>query len=74
MSAQGCTNCNGQGCGMCCGGKWKHKRWARHAGGNCGGLWVVGWMFTIAFLKLSFWKSLLAIIVWPYFLGGFFAR
>jgi hypothetical protein len=26
-------------------------------------------MFTIAFAKLIWWKALLALIVWPYFLG-----
>jgi hypothetical protein len=34
-----------------------------------GTLWCAGWLFTIAFAKLSLGKALLAIIVWPYFLG-----
>ncbi len=34
-----------------------------------GSLWFVGWLFTIGFLRLRFWKGVLAIIVWPYFLG-----
>ena len=34
-----------------------------------GGLWFIGWLFTIGYLKLSFGKGLLAIIVWPYYLG-----
>ena len=34
-----------------------------------GGLWVAAWLFTIGFLKLTFWKGVLAIILWPYFLG-----
>jgi uncharacterized membrane protein len=38
-----------------------------------GGLWVVAWLFTIGFLKLSFWKGVLAVILWPYYLGVFFA-
>lgn len=33
--------------------------------------WFAGWLFTIGFLKLSFWKAVLAIIVWPYFIGVF---
>lgn len=33
--------------------------------------WVAGWLFTIGFLKLSFWKGLLAIIIWPYYIGDF---
>ncbi len=34
-----------------------------------GFLWFAGWLFTIAFAKLVWWKALLALIVWPYFLG-----
>ena len=34
-----------------------------------GTLWFGGWMFTIGFAHLSFWKGVLALIVWPYFLG-----
>jgi hypothetical protein len=70
----------GKGGGACekcgCNGKWHHKQWKRHGGrgGMCGGMWFVGWLFTIGFLKLAFWKGLLALIVWPYFLGVFFAR
>ncbi|MFZ2484452.1 MAG: hypothetical protein WAX80_02405 [Minisyncoccia bacterium] len=38
-----------------------------------GGLWIIGWLFTIGFLKLTFSKGLLALILWPYYLGSFFA-
>jgi len=38
-----------------------------------GALWVIGWLFTIGFLHLSFGKGVLAIILWPYYLGLFFA-
>ena len=38
----------------------------------CGGLWFVGWLFTLGFLKLAFWKGVLAIILWPYYLGDYF--
>ena len=34
-----------------------------------GPIWYIGWLFTVAFAKLSFWKALLALVVWPYFLG-----
>lgn len=34
-----------------------------------GGLWLVGWMFTIGYLHLTFWQAVLAIIIWPYDLG-----
>jgi hypothetical protein len=33
-------------------------------------LWVAGWLFTIGFLKLTFWKGVLAVIVWPYYVGA----
>lgn len=31
--------------------------------------WCAGWLFTIGFLDLAFWKGLLAIILWPYYIG-----
>ena len=37
-------------------------------------LWLVGWLFTIGFLQLPFWKGVLALIVWPYYLGEAFSR
>ena len=38
-----------------------------------GGVWFGGWLFTIGFLKLSFFKGVLALLVWPYYLGDYFA-
>ena len=40
---------------------------------SLGVLWFIGWLFTIGFLKLGFWKGALALLVWPYFLGVHFA-
>jgi len=37
-----------------------------------GAIWIIGWLFTIGFLHLSFGKGLLAVIIWPYYLGNFF--
>ncbi|MEK7063460.1 MAG: hypothetical protein AAB955_02070 [Patescibacteria group bacterium] len=37
------------------------------------GIWVIGWLFTIGYLKLAFWNGVLAVIVWPYFLGVSFS-
>jgi hypothetical protein len=34
-----------------------------------GMVWFAGWLFTIGYLKLAFWKGVLGLIVWPYFLG-----
>lgn len=35
--------------------------------------WIAGWLFTIGYLGLTFMQGLLAIIIWPYYLGAFFA-
>jgi hypothetical protein len=40
---------------------------------SIGLLWMAGWLFTIGYLKLTFWKGVLAILVWPYYLGVSFA-
>ena len=42
----------------------------QHSG--LGVLWFIGWLFTIGFLKLGFWKGVLALLIWPYFLGAEF--
>ncbi len=38
-------------------------------GSMVGVVWSIGWMFTIAFAKLIWWKAILALVIWPYFLG-----
>ena len=32
-------------------------------------VWFAGWLFTIGFLELSFWKGVFALLVWPYYIG-----
>jgi hypothetical protein len=32
--------------------------------------WFAGWLFTIAFAKLIWWKAVLALLLWPYYLGA----
>jgi hypothetical protein len=39
-----------------------------------GPIWFIGWLFSIGYLKLAFWKGVLALIVWPYYLGSFFHK
>jgi hypothetical protein len=39
--------------------------------GAKGVIWFIGWLFTIGFLQLSFGQGILAIIIWPYYLGNF---
>jgi len=38
-----------------------------------GMVWFAAWLFTIGFLHLSFWRGLLAILLWPYYLGLHFS-
>ena len=38
--------------------------------GLVGPLWMIGWLFTIGFAGLSFGKGLLALALWPYYLGS----
>ena len=34
-----------------------------------GGLWFIGWLFTIGFAQLSLGQAIIAVIGWSYFLG-----
>lgn len=34
-----------------------------------GSVWFAAWLFTIGFLHLSFWKGVLALVLWPYYIG-----
>ncbi len=38
-----------------------------------GAMWLAAWLFTIGFLHLGFWKGVLAIVLWAYFLGVHFS-
>lgn len=35
--------------------------------------WFGAWLFTLGFLHLPFWKGVLAILLWPYYLGTTFS-
>jgi hypothetical protein len=38
--------------------------------GTLGGVvWFIGWLFTIGFAELVWWKILFGIVVWPLYLG-----
>ena len=52
----------------------KVKCRSHHAGGLMGSVWLIGWLFTVGFLKLAFWKGVLALFIWPYYLGAFFHK
>ena len=34
---------------------------------------VVAWMFAIGFVHLDFWRGVLAVLLWPYYLGMLFS-
>ena len=36
-------------------------------------LWFLGWLFTIGYLRLTFWKAVFAIVLWPYYIGVAFS-
>lgn len=38
--------------------------------GGLGIVWFAGWLFTIGYLDLSFWRGVLALVIWPYDLGA----
>ncbi len=53
------------------------KRWYHCMKGDHGSpasavcaIWFIGWLFTIGYASLVWWKILLAIVIWPYFLGS----
>jgi hypothetical protein len=39
------------------------------AGALIGPVWVIGWLFTIGYAKLLWWQAIIALILWPYYLG-----
>lgn len=36
---------------------------------SLGAIWLIGWLFTISFAKLVWWKAILGLLLWPYYLG-----
>ena len=39
------------------------------SGALAGIVWPIGWLFTIGFCHLHAVKALLALVLWPYYLG-----
>jgi hypothetical protein len=37
---------------------------------SLGLIWCAGWLFTIGYLKLTFWQGVLAVLIWPYYIGA----
>lgn len=46
---------------------WKKAEKRHHK--LMGIVWAIGWLFTIGFEHLTFWRGVLAIIIWPYYIG-----
>ena len=44
----------------------------QHSAGGL--LWIAAWLFTVGFLKLTFWHGVAALFIWPYLLGVEVAR
>ena len=52
----------------------KKPQRVRIEGPPCLGLaWIGAWLFTVGFLHLGFWKGVLAIPLWAYYLGLHFS-
>jgi hypothetical protein len=52
----------------------KDKKKVRVESHTCmGTAWFWGWLFTIGFLHLSFWRGALALALWAYYLGVHFS-
>jgi len=47
----------------------ENKRRGGTGGALAGTIWFIGWLFTIGFVQLVWWKILVGIVIWPYFLG-----
>jgi len=46
------------------------RRTVRVSNSSAAGVfWTAGWLFTIAFAKLIWWKALLALVIWPWYMG-----
>jgi hypothetical protein len=46
------------------------KSRVRPAPNGVGGLfWFGGWLFTIAFARLVWWKAILGLVIWPYYIA-----
>lgn len=41
--------------------------------GFAGMLWFAGWLFTLGLLKLALGQGILALVLWPYYLGRTFS-
>jgi len=52
----------------------ENKHVVGHGGGIAGAFWFAGWLFTIGYANLIWWKIILGLVVWPYYLGQFLIK
>lgn len=45
------------------------KRGAGASGAAGGVIWFIGWLLTISYAQLVWWKIIVGLVIWPYFLG-----
>jgi len=45
------------------------RKWKMDKGGFFGMFWFAGWLFTLAFANLVWWKAILGLVVCPFYLG-----
>lgn len=45
------------------------KKNVRFCSDGSGILWFAGWLFSLGFIKFTFWQGVLAIVIWPWYLG-----
>jgi len=39
--------------------------------GSLGGMfWIAGWLFTIGYARPAWWEDIIALFIWPYYLGS----
>lgn len=48
----------------------KDKRGHTENASLVGPVWYIGWLFTVAFAKLSLLRAFFALVLWPYYLGS----
>jgi hypothetical protein len=47
----------------------KEENKMKNSGPGFGLIWFIGWLFTIGYAELVWWKIILGIVVWPFYLG-----
>ncbi|MFH1651684.1 MAG: hypothetical protein ABID87_06265 [Chloroflexota bacterium] len=46
----------------------------KNSGSFAGMFWFAGWLFTMGFTHPVWWKFVLGLVVWPFYLGEALSR